>query len=293
MTRVVAMGLSIVRARLSDSLVTYYACEIVGGRIGAGEPLPSEPSIAAQFGVSKQIVREALQVLAALGMVAVQHGKRTVGLFEPSWDVLDLRVQQAFHSEGRGHELEGQLREARAILEMSAARLAARRATEADVAALNSLVEEMSGLASGTRDLITFLGVDRAFHERVAEASANGPLRRVIREVHGFLGSAWTTSTIDGRELPDLVEMHSRIAAAIANGDAEGAAEAVHIHLTRAADRQAATGSPRTGRGAGSAAQCTSVGTSSEASGRARQLKRTAHLRPSARVPKSKPVRAK
>src|SRR6516225_6125416 len=51
MTRVVAMGLNIVRARLSDSLVTYYACEIVGGRIGAGEPLPSEPSIAAQFGV--------------------------------------------------------------------------------------------------------------------------------------------------------------------------------------------------------------------------------------------------
>jgi DNA-binding FadR family transcriptional regulator len=234
------MKLDVARIKLSETLVSYFARQIVAGTIGPGEPLPSEPSIAAQFGVSKPIVREMVQTLVSLGMVTVQQGKRTIVLPEKGWDVLDLRVQEAFQMEGRGHELNGQLYEARVILEMSAASLAAKRATGVDVEELQSLVAQMSEISAGTRDLNAFLLVDRAFHERVAEASANRVLRQVIREVHQFLASAWSTSTIEVDELPDLVQMHEGIARAIAEGNAEAAAEAVDFHLTHAANKDAA-----------------------------------------------------
>jgi DNA-binding FadR family transcriptional regulator len=234
------MNLDVARQKLSETLMSYFARQIVNGTIGPGEPLPSEPSIAAQFGVSKPIVREMVQTLASLGMVIVQHGKRTIVLPETRWDVLDLRVQRAFQVEGRGHELNRQLYEARVVLEMSAASLAAKRATSTDVEDLQSLVAVMSEISTGTRDLNAFLIVDRAFHERIAEASANRVLRQVIREVHQFLGSAWSTSTIEVDELPNLVQMHEGIASAIADGNAEAAAEAVDLHLTNAAKKDAA-----------------------------------------------------
>jgi GntR family transcriptional regulator, sialic acid-inducible nan operon repressor len=242
------VSLDVARTKLSETLVSYFARQIVGGTIGPGEPLPSEPSIAARFGVSKPIVREMVQTLASLGMVIVQQGKRTIVLPDKGWDVLDLRVQEAFQMEGRGHELNRQLYEARVILERSAASLAAKRATNVDVEELQLLVAEMSEISAAKPDLNAFLLVDRAFHERVAEASANRVLRQVIREVHRYLASAWSTSTIEVDELPGLVHMHEVIAHAIAEGNAEAAAEAVDFHLTNAANKDAARYSVSKGR---------------------------------------------
>jgi DNA-binding FadR family transcriptional regulator len=211
----------------------------VGGALQPGETLPPEPEIAEQFGVSKPIVRESVQLLAALGLVMVQQGKRTVALEDRKWDVLDYRVQEAFQLEGRGHELDRQLYEARIILERNSARLAAKRSTSADAAELHVLVAEMTAIADGSRDLDAFLRADRAFHERVAAASGNMVLRQVVRDVHRFLASAWSRSTITAEELPYLAQLHAKIADAIARADEDAAADAVEFHLTRAADKEA------------------------------------------------------
>jgi GntR family transcriptional regulator, sialic acid-inducible nan operon repressor len=232
-------GMQVARTKLSDALVSHFARQIVGGSIQPGGTLPPEPVIADQFGVSKPIARESIQLLAALGLVMVQQGKRTVVLDEAKWDVLDFRVQEAFQLEGRGHELNSQLYEARIILETSSASLAAKRSTPAEVAGLLSLVAEMSAIASDSRDLGEFLSVDRAFHEQVAEASGNVVLHQVVQDVHRFLASAWSRSTITADELPYLAELHAAIADAIARGDGDGAAKAVDFHLTRAAEKDA------------------------------------------------------
>jgi DNA-binding FadR family transcriptional regulator len=230
----------VARTKLSDALVTHFAREIVSGRVQAGDTLPPEPNIAVGFGVSRLIVRESFQILASLGMVRVQQGKRTVVLESTEWDVVDLRVQEAFQLEGRGHELNSQLYEARIILETNSAQLAAKRSGPDDIEALQALVSEMNDLASGSRDLEEFLRIDRAFHERVAQASGNQVIQQVIREVHRFLAAAWSKSTITQDELPYLVELHNDIANAIAGGDAEAAGRAVDYHLTRAANKESA-----------------------------------------------------
>ena len=63
--------------RLSQQLSTLLAAEIVSGRIGVGEAFPSSEEIVTRFGVSRTVARETVQALAMLGMVNIQHGKRT------------------------------------------------------------------------------------------------------------------------------------------------------------------------------------------------------------------------
>ena len=63
--------------RLSHQLSTLLAAEIVSGRIGVGQAFPSSEEIVTRFGVSRTVARETVQALAMLGIVNVQHGKRT------------------------------------------------------------------------------------------------------------------------------------------------------------------------------------------------------------------------
>lgn len=231
--------MEIARTKLSDQLVMHLAREIVRGELKPGEPLASHPEVAAGFGISKPIVRESLQVLASVGLVRVQQGKRTVVLEESEWNVLDPVVQKAFALEGRGAELAEQLYDVRVTLEVSSAAHAAERARPDDVAELNDLVEEMRTIAATTRDRDHYLQIDRAFHEAIARASGNVVLRQLIRNVHLFLTSAWSRTSIRPDELDLLTELHADIAHAIEEGDPERAQEAMRSHLERAAAKEA------------------------------------------------------
>ena len=74
--------------RLSQQLSTLLAAEIVSGRIGVGEAFPSSEEIVNRFGVSRTVARETVQALAMLGMVNIQHGKRTEVCPPEDWDIL-------------------------------------------------------------------------------------------------------------------------------------------------------------------------------------------------------------
>ena len=231
--------LEIARTRLSDHLVSHFARQIVSGAMKPGDQLDAEPELAIRFGVSKPIVRESLQGLAALGMVRVQQGKRTIILDDGAWDFLAPAVQEAFQLEGRAHALGAQLYEVRLIVEAASAEKAAERASPAQITELRRLIEAMREISAGSQNLEDFLRLDRAFHDLVAKASGNLALRQVVRNIHQFLSSAWSSATITVRELPHLTELHSAVAEAIAQADGPGARRAMEAHLAEAAAKQA------------------------------------------------------
>src|SRR4051812_4297815 len=166
------------RARLSDQVARRIAARIVGGEVAVDEPMESESQLALTHGVSKPIIREALRELAAFGLVRIQHGKHTVVREPASWDVLDPTIQAAFTAAGRGDELALQLHELRLILETSSAPRAAEHATQAQRDGLTALVDQLD-VAAAARDVPEFLRADRAFHDLIAQASANQALRQV------------------------------------------------------------------------------------------------------------------
>ena len=63
------------RQTLAEQLADTLKEAILAGRWGAGEALPTEPELAAQFGVSRAVVRDGTRMLAARGLVEAQHGR--------------------------------------------------------------------------------------------------------------------------------------------------------------------------------------------------------------------------
>ena len=107
--------------------------EIVGGRIKAGERLPTERELAESFGVSRNVVREAIAKLRFEGVVETRQGVGVFVLGEESRSVLRIDAEIL-----RDNSLMRSLFELRSIIEVEAAGLAAVRRSRSDLAAIKS-----------------------------------------------------------------------------------------------------------------------------------------------------------
>lgn len=208
--------------------------------------IPPEAELAVRFQISKAVVRESVRGLEAVGMLRVQHGKRTRVLESSEWNVLALVVQEAYLAEGLGETISEQLYEVRLILEPPATAWVVRRAPDRTRARLIELADAMDKVAVDSRSVREFLSIDRQFHGAIAVASGNAVLRAVLRDLHAVLLN-WTYSKVAVEHLEPLAAQHQRIARAVARGDAAGASKAMASHLQFA--RQLESGSRLRSRG--------------------------------------------
>lgn len=221
--------------RLSRQLSALLAAEIVSGRIGVGEAFPSSEEIVNRFAVSRTVARETVQALAMLGMVNVQHGKRTEVCGPEEWDILSSVVQEALRREGKAEPLLRDLYEFRLLIEPQAAAWMAEHAPPEDVATLEELAARMEELARSDAGLAEVLEADRSFHDLVARASDNRVLAAVSRDIREVIGTLWDASSLTAADAHQVAEQHQRVAAAVAQGDAGSAAAAMREHLVWAA----------------------------------------------------------
>ncbi|MFN0154805.1 MAG: FadR/GntR family transcriptional regulator [Gaiella sp.] len=221
--------------RLSSQLSGLLAAEIVSGRVGVGEPFASSEEIVSRFGVSRTVARETVQALAMLGMVNVQHGKRTEVRPAEDWDILSSVVQEALRREGLAEPLLRDLYEFRLLIEPQAAGWMAEFADQAAVAALAALADRMKQLAHDDGALQAVMEADRSFHALVARASANQVLAAVSRDIREIIATLWGFSAVDTSAAAQAAEHHQRIAEAVARRDRAAAAETMREHLLWAA----------------------------------------------------------
>lgn len=223
--------------KLHEGLVAQVCRDIVSGRMEPGAPLPSEPELIATYGVSKTVVREAVQALAALGLVRVQHGKRSVVLGEPEWNILSPLVQEAYRVEGDWRSLVDELYAVRLVLEPEAARWMAKRASRDEREAMRALMAAMeTSLGSSADRKAVFLDYDRRFHLMIATAAGNRVLRAVVRDIHELLNTSWLFTQLSDRDLMVVFRQHSAVADAIIGRDGAGASRAMRKHLEWAAN---------------------------------------------------------
>jgi len=223
--------------RLSQQLSTLLAAEIVSGRIGVGEAFPSSEEIVSQYGVSRTVARETVQALAMLGMVNIQHGKRTEVCPPDEWDILSATVQEALRREGKAEPLLRDLYEFRLLIEPQAAAWMAEHAKASELTELEELVERIESLvAQADVSIPEVMGADRGFHDLLARASGNRVLAAVSRDIREVIGTLWGFSTLNRSDTRRAVEDHRRIADAIGSRDAREAAAAMSDHLVWAAE---------------------------------------------------------
>jgi GntR family transcriptional repressor for pyruvate dehydrogenase complex len=232
------------RPSLPQLVVDQLLGDVERGQLRAGQTLPPESELAAQFGVSRAVVREALKSLQAQGLVEVVNGVGSVVR-----GMTSMPLEQFFTFAARLSEVSIQeLLEVRRGLEVEAASLAAGRAGAAEIAGLGRLVDSMAG---SVREPAVFADFDTAFHVAIARASRNPmlvllveairvPLRRSVEE--------GLTNWIRTGEVDTVRQIHADVFESIRSGDPDRAAKAMDIHFAQAMQIIGQAGSPPTVR---------------------------------------------
>src|SRR5215470_17901492 len=218
----------------ADQVVAHVRGLIERKALRPGGRLPGERELATQIGVSRPTVRMGLHALAAMGVVRSRHGSGTyIPDGPPALGSEPLSFLAALHGFTRE-----EMYEARRILEVEAAALAAERATHEHLA---TLAEEVAGMFANRDNPQLFLLHDINFHRGVADAAKNPIVGTLVGMVSALYyerrrGAVERASDSD---LRDAAEAHRRIYQAIRNRDSERARRAMNDHLMQAARYQA------------------------------------------------------
>lgn len=156
--------------------------ETLAGRILSGEypegAVLDLPTLRAELDVSLTALREALKVLSAKGMIGARQKRGTFVRPRDSWNMLDADVMRWHIEAASDPGLFDQLTEVRAVVEPAAARMAAERATPADLAALR---DALTAMAEAGGDLEATVDADIAFHRSLLSATHNDFLGQIAQ----------------------------------------------------------------------------------------------------------------
>ena len=209
------------RDRAADELLEM----VVSGGLEPGERLPPERELCERLGVSRTVVREALNLLEARGLISIEHGRGAVvsgGNTDAVRDALGviLRVRP---------KVLWELLEMRAILEVGISGLAAERATEEDTDAMRVQLERMAASIDTPEG---YVDADVEFHALLARAARNGVLLTMLEPIVDLLRASRRVSASrrPGSALRALGE-HEEILRRVEAGDAEGARREMRAHL--------------------------------------------------------------
>ena len=178
--------------------------QIERGELRQGARLPPERELAQRVGVSRPSVRAGLRSLSAMGVVHTRHGSGTyIADGPPQLDSRPLSLLAALHG-----FTPDQMFEARRVLEVGVAGLAAERATGDQTAAM---AEEVTGMFASVEDPQTFLIHDIRFHRAVATASGNPILASLVEMVSSLYFEQRRQHLPRGRDLREIAIIHRNI----------------------------------------------------------------------------------
>jgi DNA-binding FadR family transcriptional regulator len=230
----------VARPKLHTQIAEQLGVQMVAGELRPHQALPPEMELAERYGVSKPVIREAIQLLGSARLIQVRHGKRTTVLPEDEWDVLNPLVFEAFRAAGRSAELLRDLYAVRELLEPPAAGWTAQRATSEQLEVLASLVREI-GDAAEAGDQVRLLDADRRFHMAIIEtAGSNAVLHAIFRDLQALLARSWALPLGEER-LAEIHGQHAEIAEAIAQRNPAEAQERMRDHIRWAASSDLAS----------------------------------------------------
>lgn len=204
--------LPLIKRSLVDQALEQLRKRINSGTWAIGERLPTEPELAAELGISRNTVREAMRVLAFSGLIEIRQGDGSYlrALVDP------LATLQALSRCSLD-----QARETRHILEVEAIGLAALRRTEEDLVGLREALSVSGEHYHG--DLDSYIACDLIFHRRLVDAAHNPMLSELYRYFSSVIGGALRQTLNITPRRQSVFDLHVELLAAVEQQDPERA----------------------------------------------------------------------
>lgn len=212
------------RSTLVNGVVKELRQMILSGQIPPGQFLPPRKTLAAQFGVGLSTIHEAIQALAAIGMVSSHPGKGT-------WvrpDALDTLIHPTVVEARMGHLNARQVYEARSVIEVALTELAARRAAPADIDRIWAALHAMEAAVNNNT---AFVEADLEFHLAVARAGHNDLLEQLYHLARKLLADVITEMVRLPNVKEDAIRFQKAIAQAIVEHNPGKARRAATAHM--------------------------------------------------------------
>jgi GntR family transcriptional repressor for pyruvate dehydrogenase complex len=225
---------------LGDQIAARLLDEIVDGRYPPGAALPPEWELAEREGASRLTIREAVRVLRQKNVVAVVRGRGTFVQPRQHWSPLDPTVLGALarSPDGLTERLQALL-EARALVEVGVAELAAARRSGDDLAVMAGALDAMREADEAT-DVDAFANADLDFHGAVMSAAGNAVVAALFDPIAQLLWDTRRQTSRDPVARGHALRAHERILTAIERRDPVQAAGAMRDHLTETGEDFAA-----------------------------------------------------
>jgi GntR family transcriptional repressor for pyruvate dehydrogenase complex len=221
-----AQGMAVTSGRqtLSQAVAGALLDRFRAGEFRVGDRLATEKGLMEQFGVGRNVAREAVQVLVAMRLVDVRPGRGAVVVaVDPSGSVDPGAIAALLFD-----ETVDDLYEFRSVIEVALAERAALRASDAD---LHDVRREFDRFREACEPGGSLVEADIAFHNAIARASHNAIYVRALDTLQEVLAQARRLTVDIGWVRERTLIDHEQITKALVARDAAGAAEAMRRHM--------------------------------------------------------------
>ncbi|HEY7604961.1 MAG TPA: FadR/GntR family transcriptional regulator [Gaiellaceae bacterium] len=220
------------RQGLHGALVHDIGVRILSGELEPGDALPTEAELTGEVAASRTVLREAVKVLAAKRLVQSRPKTGTRVRPRSEWNLLDPDVLAWQLEAGPPRAFLQDALELRQLIEPAAARLAADRATDTEIAALQEAFTAMSE----ARNLEAWIEPDVRFHSILLQAAHNELLEHLLSIVTAVLRMLFAFSSRPPRTFTRALPLHEAIIDAVRSHDPD-AAEAAALRLLEDTDK--------------------------------------------------------
>lgn len=216
------------------TVVDRLAAMIIGSGTDMRSQLPTEGELCLSMGVSRTVLREAVKTLSAKGMLTTGPRTGTRALPPANWNLLDPDVIRWRLAAGVDHAFVRDILELRLAIEPEAAKLAAGRADERDIAALQAAEAAMAAAVETGGG--GYLEADLAFHEAILAATHNQFFAALTPAVSALLRVSFRFSVKSRESARSSLPLHRAVVEAIASRRRVEAEASIRILIAAARD---------------------------------------------------------
>lgn len=207
---------------VADSILSMITIE---KRFSVGDKLPNEIELSEELNVSRTTLREAIRILLAYNILEIRRGKGTYVTAKVLEQPQDLEQLSAVKVNAKD------LYEMRLIFEPEAAYLAAVRGTDAEIKRIldygKRIEDEIRNGTDRTRD-------EHSFHKAIAQATHNEFMNKLMPILYQAISKGVVLSTQSEKAMNDTIGDHRMIMEFLEQRNAEGAKNAMRIHIMHA-----------------------------------------------------------